>query len=75
MLELWYRALASELGISVVCSDAAAVRAQLYKVRTKVQDLDLSGISIHLSPFDQDRLWLIKNSARENAAQGRQGDN
>lgn len=71
MLDLWYKALASDHGIQVICSDPDAVRKQLYALRAKVQDLDLMSISINLSPFDRDRLWLVKENE---PTQGRQGD-
>jgi hypothetical protein len=62
MLDLWYRALASDHGIQIICSDPVAVRKALYDLRAKVQDLDLMSISINLSPFDRDRLWLVKET-------------
>lgn len=63
MLDLWYRALASPLGIQILCSDPEAVKRQLYALRAKVQDLDLMSISINQSPFDRDRLWLVKDNS------------
>lgn len=64
MLDLWYKALHAPLGIEIVCSDADAVRRALYKLRQGVQDVDLESISINLSPFDADRLWLVKKNAQ-----------
>jgi hypothetical protein len=60
MLDLWYRALHAKIGVEVSCRDPDAVRSRLYKVRRDCQDADLAQISISLSPFDADKLWLMK---------------
>lgn len=60
MLDLWYKALASPFGIEVACSDARAARIRLYTIRREIQDSDLDDISIHGSPFDPNKLWLVK---------------
>jgi hypothetical protein len=70
MLDLWYRALQSERGIEVICTSTEEVRARLYKLRREVQDADLASISICQSPFDSDKLWLIKRTARDAPPRG-----
>lgn len=60
MIELWYQALHSSLGIEVVCSDPDKVSKKLYVIRKEVQDADLKDISICHSPFDPTKLWLVK---------------
>ena len=60
ILNHWYRALHSPLGIELVVSDSASVRERLYRARRDAQDTDLEKISICLSPFDPMKLWLVK---------------
>ena len=60
LLNYWYQALATPLGIEVVCSDAEGIRKKLYDARREAKDTDLDQISISLSPFDPTRLWLRK---------------
>lgn len=63
MLEHWYKALASPLGIEVQCFPSLTqVRHKLYALRNEVKDEDLDKISLVQSPFDAGRLWLIKRS-------------
>jgi hypothetical protein len=62
ILNHWYRALHSPLGIELVCSDAEGVRNRLYIARREAQDNDLAMISICQSPFDPMRLWLVKRN-------------
>jgi len=60
ILNHWYRALHSPLGIELVTSDAHTIRSRLYAVRRDAKDVDLQKISICSSPFDPMRLWLVK---------------
>jgi hypothetical protein len=60
ILNHWYRALHSPLGIELVCSDAESIRTRLYAARRDAKDPDLEHISICQSPFDPMRLWLVK---------------
>lgn len=60
VLNYWYRALHSPLGIELLCSDVDSVRARLYQARKDAQDVDLDRIAICLSPFDPMKIWLIK---------------
>jgi len=60
ILNYWYRALQSPLGISILCSDTESVRSRLYLVRKEAKDPDLDQISICSSPFDPMKLWLVK---------------
>jgi len=60
MLDLWYKALSSPVGVEIQCSDAEKIRQRLYAARAKVQDEDLSGLAVCVSPFDTTKLWIIK---------------
>lgn len=60
LVEIWYQALQSSIGIEVQTSDAHKVRQKLYLVRDKLQDEDLASLSICESPFDPTRLWIVK---------------
>lgn len=62
ILNHWYRALHSPLGIELICSDAESIRARLYTARREAQDTDLDQIAICQSPFDPMRLWLVKRN-------------
>ena len=64
MMELWYRALHSPLGVEIICSDAKRVTNKLYRIRDELKDTDLQGISICQSPFDPMKLWLVKKSPK-----------
>ena len=61
LLDLWYAALASPYGVEVQCSPSFdAVRQKLYALRREAKDEDLKKIAICQSPFDPERLWLVK---------------
>jgi hypothetical protein len=60
LVNFWYRALSTAHGVELACSNAESARARLYQVKKTIQDLDLSEISITISPFDPARLWLVK---------------
>lgn len=60
ILNYWYRAVMSPLGIELIVSDAESVRARLYAARKEAQDEDLRSIAICMSPFDPMKLWLVK---------------
>lgn len=62
ILNHWYRALHSPIGIELVCSDTALIRARLYAARKESKDSDLDQIAICQSPFDPMRLWLVKRN-------------
>lgn len=70
ILNHWYRALHSPLGIELVVSDAASVRARLYQARRDAKDTDLDQISICLSPFDPMKLWLVKRTPDNETPRG-----
>lgn len=61
-LELWYRALSSPFGIEIDSSSFEQVRAKLYHLRREAQDPDLEQIAICRSPFNPDRIWLVKKA-------------
>lgn len=61
MLNLWYQALASPYGIEVECTPSVeAVRQKLYTLRREVRDPELDRIALCVSPFDPEKLWLVK---------------
>lgn len=64
ILNHWYRALHSPLGIELICSDPEGTRSRLYVARKEARDEDLSQISIISSPFDPVRLWLVKRGTK-----------
>lgn len=66
ILNYWYRALHSPMGVELSVSDATAIRARLYAARKEAQDTDLDKISICHSPFDPMKLWLVKKEPSKN---------
>lgn len=66
LISYWYRALSSPVGVEIVCSDADQVKQKLYLARREAKDSDLDNISICVSPFDANKLWLVKRS-KQNA--------
>lgn len=64
ILNHWYRALHSPLGVELVCSDPEGTRAQLYAARREAKDKDLEQIAICLSPLDPMKLWLVKKEPK-----------
>ena len=58
MLELLYSALASEHGIRVTTSNFTNLRAKLYALRAKHEEL--SCLSFVQSPFSPNELWILK---------------
>jgi hypothetical protein len=66
LLNHWYRALHSPLGIELLCSEFESTRQKLYALRREVKDPALAGISLCQSPFDSNRLWLVKRHEEPN---------
>ena len=60
ILNYWYQALHSPLGIEIVCSDPEGIRARLYAARKEACDKDLERVGVCISPLDPTRLWLVK---------------
>lgn len=61
-LEIWYRALASEIGVVVASPDIAIAKAKLYKARSTAQDNSLMSIQIRTSPNNpREELWLVRS--------------
>ncbi len=60
MLEYLYHALRSKFGIYLGCSNVTALRGKLYIERTSASDPDLDVISLVISPFNPNHLWLVK---------------
>ena len=65
ILNYWYRALHSPVGVELVCSDVESIRAKLYAARKEADDSDLEQIAVCLSPFDPHKLWLVKRKAAD----------
>lgn len=65
LLNHWYRALQSPLGIELNTSDPEALQRRLYTVRHEAKDKDLEEISVCVSPLDPTRLWLVKRKPKD----------
>lgn len=64
MLEFWYRAFASALGVVLRTSDPERMKQKLYAARREALDPDLESIAIVQSPVDpNNELWLVKKNA------------
>lgn len=63
-LELWYQAIASDIGVCVETTDRHLMSQRLYAARAAAKDPDLDGVSIVMSPTDDSHLWLIKNGKK-----------
>lgn len=68
VLHHWYTALSSEFGVELNCSDAESVRQRLYRARAEAKDSDLDAVAICVSPFDPEKLWLVKRGRTDNAS-------
>lgn len=66
VLEFWYHALRSEVGIVIETepADMERVRQLLYVARREANDPDLAQIEVCFSPSSSGQIWLIKESAR-----------
>lgn len=64
MLELWYQALASPLGIVVQTSDRKLMSQKLYAERQSAGDPALSLISIRNSPYSDGEIWLVRKDVQ-----------
>lgn len=65
MLELWYDALASDLGIVIKTNDPEALRQQLYKSRREAGDPNLDNLSVRISPtMPREEVWIVKNGKK-----------
>lgn len=65
LLNYWYRALHSELGVELICSNVESFRAKLYTARREAKDPDLTAVSITISPMDRNKLWLVRKQTDE----------
>lgn len=63
ILNYWYRALHSGVGVEIICSDVEYTKQRLYTVRRESKDEELKKISIVQSPFDPQKLWLVKRKS------------
>ena len=60
LLELWYDALRSPLGLVLETNDTERLRSELYKVRTAADDPQLAALSILVSPANPTgELWIV----------------
>jgi len=65
LLELWYDALASDLGIVIKTNDPEALRQQLYKSRREAGDPNLDNLSVRISPtMPREEVWIVKNGKK-----------
>lgn len=57
LIELWYRALAAEIGIAVPSSDKLWLSKELYKTRKALNDDRLHNLTLQ-QPGKSDELWI-----------------
>lgn len=50
LLELWYRALAEPIGVSITTNNADRMRQKLYQARKAAGDPALASLMLHTSP-------------------------
>jgi hypothetical protein len=64
MLELWYAALASPLGVvvDVVEGTTEQARQKLYAARANAEDPDLAALSLVVSPSTPNQIWILKRA-------------
>lgn len=62
LLEYWYQAVRSPLGIKLRTNNVTTVRARLYAVRRAANDPRLEPYSINISPEFPDELWITLRS-------------
>lgn len=60
-LSYWYAALASDLGVCVLTDNRERLRQRLYAARAASGDTSLEGLSLVLSPLNQEHVWILKN--------------
>jgi hypothetical protein len=60
MLELWYAAANTPLGLVVRTDNRDKLKMRLYAARAKAHDPTLDAISIVCPASEPDRLWLIR---------------
>lgn len=65
MIEHFYQALRSPLGVCLRTSDGEFVRQKLYAARAEAADPDLKALSICISPTDPDEIWIVKKGSKE----------
>jgi hypothetical protein len=62
LLDLWYAALKSKVGISIQTDNRSLLRQHLYKARAEAQDAKLDAI-VMIVPEKEDELWLVHKDA------------
>jgi hypothetical protein len=60
MVEHWYSALASKIGVVIQTDNPDLCIQKLYAARRAAGDPDLDGISIIRAPNSPNELWLLK---------------
>lgn len=64
-LQLWYEALASDLGIVISTNNPEALRQVLYKARRESGDPALEGMSVRISPLLPDQeVWILRDDKK-----------
>jgi len=56
---MWYAALAASIGVAIKTPDPDGVRQELYKIRVKLEDPDLDGLSIISFP-ETNQIFIVK---------------
>lgn len=62
LLNLWYEALKSDVGLVLSTNDRSLLQQQLYRVRAEAGDDKLHGVVI-LLPQAENELWLARKDA------------
>jgi hypothetical protein len=62
-LELWYRALAADVGIAISTNEPRILSNNLYDARRSAADPELETISVIIQPLPNE-VWLVKKEAR-----------
>lgn len=60
MLQFWYIALQSDLGIVLTVKDPDRFIQKLYRARAQSADDRLNSITIKRSPTEENEIWLLK---------------
>lgn len=63
--EILYQALEAKIGLLLHCGEPSKVRQRLYKIRAKLQDVDLMKLQFISSPFPDGNLAIIKVEREE----------
>lgn len=65
LLELFYDALRSDVGIVVETSAPQKFIQKMYALRKKAEDPQLATLSLVLSPISPTEVWIVKNAPQD----------